>query len=287
MRPASTFIAMMVLAMITTAACAGGPDLAKQGLAAQQQGDWPAAIDFYSQALAAGDLTTKSKAQVLGLRANAYGATGAFDKALTDFAAAMDVMPGQPAPYVGRSIVYRQMGNYGHAIEDASTAIEHSPGYVLAYTNRGLANFYAGNFAAAAEDFTHSQKDDPAEPDFVLWLHLSRARAGQDDAAELAANAARINPSIWSGPAVHFFLGKVSAQDLLILAGSQNLVTEMQQTCEATFYLGEADLLAGDKNGARYNFQAALKGCERYKTNYAWFSNAYGAALTELNRLAQ
>ncbi len=197
----------------------------------------------------------------------------------------MDVIPGQPAPYVGRSIVYRQIGDYAHAIEDTTTAIGHSPAYTLAYTNRGLANFYAGNFAAAAEDFTHSQKDDPTEPDFVLWLHLSRARAGQQDAAELAANAARINPSIWSGPAVYFFLNKVSAQDLPILAGSQNLVIEMQQTCDAFFYLGEADLLAGDKNGARYNFQAALKGCERYKTNYAWFSHAYGAALTELTRL--
>ena len=288
MRFARTFLAamvMMVAGMTTNAAHAGGPDLAKQGLAAQQQGDWPTAIDLYSQALAAGDLSTKSKAQLLGLRANAYGATGAFDKALADFAAAMDALPGQPAPFIGRSIVYRQMGDYTHAIEDAGTALDHSPGYSLAYTNRGLANFYAGNFAAAAEDFAHSQKDDPTEPDFVLWLHLSRARAGQDDAAELEANAARINPTIWSGPAVYFFLGKVSAQDLPILAGSQNLVIEMQQTCEALFYLGEADLLAGDKNGARYNFRAALKGCERYKTNYAWFSNAYGAALTELKRM--
>ena len=284
MRRTLLFTALLMAAMMT-AAHAGGPDLAKQGLAAQQQGDWPSAIDFYSQALADGDLNKKGEAQVLGLRANAYGATGFLDKAMADFAAAMDAVPGQPAPYVGRSIVYRQMGDYAHAIEDAGTAIDHSPGYALAYTNRGLANFYAGNFAAAAEDFTHSQKDDPTEPDFVLWLHLSRARAGQDDAAEFTANAIRINTSVWSGPAVSFFLGRVSEQDLPILAGSTNLVIEMQQTCDAYFYLGEAALLAGDRNDARYNFEAALKGCETYKTNYAWFSHAYGAALTELKRM--
>jgi len=180
MRLARTFIAMMVTVMVvgmtTAAAFAGGLNLAKQGLAAQHEGDWPKAIDLYSQALAAGDLTSESKAFVLGLRANAYGATGAFDKSMADFAVAMDAVPGESAPYVGRSIVYRQMGDYAHAIEDASTAIAHSPAYTLAYTNRGLANFYAGNFAAAAEDFTHSQKDDPTEPDFVLWLHLSRPR---------------------------------------------------------------------------------------------------------------
>ncbi len=277
-------IALMVTAMATTAH-AGGVDLAKQGQAAQQKGDWAQAIDLYSQALAAGDLSTKSKALVLGLRANAYGATGDRDHALADFAAAMDAEPGQPAPYVGRSIVYRQMRDYVHAIEDATTAIGHSPAYALAFTNRGLANFYAGNFAAAADDFFESHKYDPGEPDFVLWLHLSRARAGQDDSAEFAANAAKINPSIWSGPAVLFFLNKVSAQDLPMLANSQNLVIQMQQNCEASFYLGEAALLAGDKSGARYNFEAVLKDCDKYKANYAWFSNAYGAALEELARL--
>ena len=283
----STLAAAFLLAMISLAgsAWAGGLQFAKQGLAAQQTGDWPKAIDLYSQALAAGDLNKESKAFVLGLRANAYGASGDHDDALSDLAAAMDANPGQPAPYVGRSIVYRQMRDYVHAIEDATTALGHSPGYALAYTNRGLANFYAGNFAAAADDFFESHRNDPGEPDFVLWLHLSRARAGQDDAAEFAANAAKINPSLWSGPAVLFFLGKVSAENLPMLTASANLVIQMQQNCEASFYLGEAALLAGDKSGARYNFQAVLKACDIYKSNYAWFSNAYGAALEELARL--
>jgi lipoprotein NlpI len=280
---------LLIVLMMTMAnvALAGGADLARQGLAAQQQGEWRQAIDLYSQALAAGDLNPKAKAEVLGLRANAYGVTSADDKALVDFAAAMDAVPGQPAPYVGRSIVYRQMGDYAHAIEDATTAIGHSPAYALAYTNRGLANFYAGNFAAAADDFFQSRKADPREPDFVVWLHLARARAGQDDGAELAANSAPINPDTWSGPAVYFFLGRVNPEDLPTLAATPNPVVQMQQSCEASFYLGEADLLAGDKNAARWNFQAVLKACDLYKANYAWFSNAYGGALTELKRLGQ
>jgi lipoprotein NlpI len=286
MRALPLLIALLMTAMANMAH-AGGVELARQGLAAQQQGQWQQAIDLFSQALAAGDLSTKNKAEVLGLRANAYGATGSSDKALADFAAAMEVAPGQPAPYVGRSIVYRQMGDYAHAIEDATTALAHSPAYVLAHTNRGLANFYAGNFAAAADDFFQSRKADPREPDFVVWLHLARARAGQDDGAELAANAAPINPDIWSGPAVYFFLGKVNPEDLPTLAATQNPVVQMQQSCEASFYLGEADLLAGDKGAARWNFQAVIKACDLYKSNYAWFSNAYGGALTELKRLDQ
>jgi lipoprotein NlpI len=287
MQVSLALIALLLAVATATPAAAGGVDLAKQGLAAQHQGEWQRAADLYSQALAAGDLSEKGKAQVLGLRANAYGVTGAYDKALTDFAAAIDAVPGQPAPYVGRSIIYLQLRDYAHAIEDASTAIGHSPAYVLAFTNRGLANFYAGNFAAAADDFFESHKDDPGEPDFVLWLHLSRARAGEDDQAEFAANAAKINPKEWSGPAVYFFLGKVAAADLPGLAASPNPVLQRQQGCDASFYLGEAALVADDKDEARRQFQAVLTACDVYRTNYAWFSHTYGAALEEMRRLSQ
>jgi lipoprotein NlpI len=174
-------------------AIAGGLDLAKAGLTAQRKGDWDRAMQFYQQALEAGDLSPAMQARVHGLRANAYGIEGLHDKAGADFAAAMALTPNDPAPYVGRSILDRQMANYTSAMADASAAIALKPDYVLAYTNRGLAEFYAGRFAAA-EDFAKSQAADPGEPDFVLWLHLARARAGQDDKDELARNAARLDP---------------------------------------------------------------------------------------------
>jgi lipoprotein NlpI len=278
-------VLLLMLAAPGQPARAGGLELANSGLAAQQQGKWDQAIDLYTQALASGDLPDNTKARVLGLRGNAYGATGAAKRALADFAAAIDLTPGQPAPYVGRGIVYRQMGDYGHAIADDDTAIAHSPGYVLAFTNRGLANFYAGRFAAAAEDFAKSSADDPGEADFVLWLHLSRARAGQDDSAEFARNAARIDPKQWAGPAVHLFLGQLKPDDLPAAAASPNSALQRQQGCEASFYLGEAALLAGQKAAARRQFQDVLDGCDLYKANYSWFSLVYGAALTELQRL--
>jgi lipoprotein NlpI len=278
-------VLLLMFAAPTQSARAGGLDLANGGLAAQQQGKWDQAIDLYSQALASGDLPNNTKARVLGLRGNAYGATGAPARALADFAAAIDLTPGQPAPYVGRSIVYRQMGDYDHAIADDDTAIAHSPGYVLAFTNRGLANFYAGRFAAAAEDFLKSNADDPGEADFVLWLHLSRARADQDDGAEFARNAARIDPKPWAGPAVQFFLGQMKPDDLPAAAASPNAALQRQQACEASFYLGEFALLAGEKAEARRQFQIVLDGCDLYKANYSWFSLVYGAALTERQRL--
>ncbi len=280
-------VLLSAMAMGSAPTSAAGVDLAKAGLAAQQQGEWGKAIELYTQALAAGDLGDKTKAHVLGLRANAYGATGLPDQALADFAAAIDIDPGQPAPYVGRSIVYRQMGAYDKAIADDDTAIEHSPGYALAFTNRGLGNFYAGHFAASARDFARSQADDPTEPDFVLWLHLAHARAGQDDSEELARNAVKIDRNQWAGAAVYFYLGQVRAEDLPAAAVSPNPTLQRQQGCEASFYLGEDALLAGRKDEARKFFQSVLDACDMDKPNYSWSSPQYGAAMEELKRLDQ
>ncbi len=288
--PAACLILLILLgaiAMSNAPARAAGLDLAKAGLAAQQQGEWGKAIELYTQALAAGDLNDKTKAHVLGLRANAYGAIALPDQALADFAAALEITPGEPAPYVGRSIVYRQMGDYDKAIADDDAAIAHSPGYAFAFTNRGIANFYAGHFAAAAEDFAKSRADDPAEPDFVLWLHLAHARAGQNDSEELARNAEKIDRNRWAGAAVYFYLGQVKAEGLPAAAASGNSAIQRQQGCEASFYLGEDALLAGHKDEARKFFQSVLDACDLYKFSYSWFSQAYGAAKEELKRLDQ
>ena len=281
------FVLLGTIALGSPAASAAGLDLAQAGLAAQQQGEWGKAIELYTQALAAGDLPAKTQARVLGLRANAYGASGLADQALADFAAALEITPGEPAPYVGRSIVYRQIGDYEKAIADDDAAIVHSPGYALAFTNRGIANFYAGHFAAAAEDFAKSHADDPAEPDFVLWLHLAHARAGQNDSEELARNAEKIDRNRWAGAAVYFYLGQVKAEDLPAAAATGNSVIQRQQGCEASFYLGEDALLAGRKNEARKLFRSVLDACDIYKSSYSWFSPDYGAAKEELKRLDQ
>ena len=283
-RPLLAILVASIFTVCNTAQ-AGGLDLAKAGLAAQQHGDWDQALQLYGQALDAGDLTPQTQARVLGLRANAYGVKGLYDKAKADFSAAIEVTPNDPAPYVGRSIVYRQMGDYSRAVADDDAAITLKPDYDFAYTNRGLAEFYAGQFAMAAEDFAKSQAADPGEPDFVLWLHISRARAGQDDKDELARNAAKVDPERWAGPAVALFLDRIKPEDLPAKAADENPTFKRQQGCEASFYLGEYALLRGRTDEAKHLFQSVLDDCALYKTTYAYFSQVYGAAKEELKRI--
>ena len=274
-----------MLAVLAAPAWANGLDLAKQGLAAQQKGDWNGAVALYTQALATGDLADKAKVQVMGLRANALGSSGDAAGAIAEFDALIKFAPGDPKPLVGRSIAERQAERYDSAIADATAALALKNDDVFANTNRGLAELYAGKFAEAAEDFAKSSAADPKEPDFVLLLHISRARAGQDDAKEFAANAAKLDLKSWSGAAVAMFLGKLSPEETRRAANvEQNPVVRNQQHCEAAYYLGEDAFLKKHPNEARDLFDEVLKSCAMYRGTYAYFSNVYGAAKTELDR---
>ena len=277
----------LLLTSIGYSAWANASDLVKAGMGAQQRGDWSQAADLYGQALASGELSPKGRAQVLGLRANAYGTQGLYNQAIGDFAEAIKIAPADPTPLVGRSIVHRQIGDYDRAIADDDAALKLVPDYTFAFTNRGMANFYAGHFAAAAGDFKKSQAADPTEPDFVLWLHLSRARAGEDDAQELARMAAKVDVKSWAGPAVALFLGQMKPEEVRAAAADKNPALQRQQGCEAAFYLGENALLHGRKDEARTQFQSVLEQCAMYKVNYVYFSHVYGAAQTELKRMGQ
>jgi lipoprotein NlpI len=276
---------VLLLCVATGAAWANGLDQARAGVAAQQRGDWSTAANLFDQALAAGDLPDKAKIQVMGLRANAYGSMGLVDKAVAAFSDVIKAAPGDPQPLVGRSIVYRQMAKYDDAIADATAALKIKDDYTYAFTIRGLSELYAARFAQAAEDFVKSNAADPKEPDFVLWLHIARARAGQDDAKELAANAAKLDLKTWSGAAVAMFLGQATPDTTRAAADNeQNPVIRKQQHCEAAYYLGEDALLHAKPNDARILFQEVLDTCAMYKANYAYFSNVYGAAKEELAR---
>jgi lipoprotein NlpI len=275
----------LFLVAMTGIAWANAADLAKAGFAAQQKGDWDTAVGLYSQALASGELSEKGTIQIMGLRANAYGSKGAADKAVADFTEVIKRAPADPMPLVGRSIAYRQLGKYDLAVADADAALKLKSDYVFAYVSRAAANFYAGQFARAVEDYAKAQASDPSDPDLVLWLHVSRARACQDDAEELARNAAKLDLNVWSGAAVAFYLGRLKPEEVKAASADPNPFVKVQQGCEASFYLAEDALLRAKSDDAKRLFQEVLDGCAAYKANYVYFSNVYGAAKEELKRL--
>ena len=81
------------------------------------------------------------------------------------------------------------------------------------YSERGKTQFIAARYAAAAADLEQSLTlgsvaragDVLWFPYQAAWLHIARARAGQNDAEELARNAGKIDLKQWPGTMIAFF----------------------------------------------------------------------------------
>jgi len=106
----------------------------------------------------------------------------------------------------------------------------------------------------------------------MLWLYLARRHSGQDAAAELSAHAARVKDKSWPYPIIDFYLGRRSADEML------SEVAEPGEQCEAHFFLGEWQLLRGNKTDAKSAFQAAVDVCPKRFL-------VYDGAVAELKRL--
>ena len=95
----------------------------------------------------------------------------------------------------------------------ALTALDTALHTDLPYWRRALAKLYTNDAAAAADNAAMALKLKPAYPYYAIWLHVARARAGQNDADEIAANAKKIDRSQWPWPIVALFLGSMNPDE--------------------------------------------------------------------------
>jgi len=285
MRKLGWLLLPMLLLANPVPASADGVALANAGHQAQLQGQWDEAIRLYDAALAAGDLNPKGRLLIMGLRANALGVRGRTEEAIAGFDAVIALDPQNPAPYVGRGMVHLQRGEADLAIADDDAAIRIAPQDSFARANRAMAAFYLGKFADAAKDYAIVQAGDPTDAGFLLWLHLARARADIEDDAAFQRDAAAIDTKDWPGPVVAYFRGRATAGQVEAAAAIGSKAAQLQQGCDAGFYLGEDALIQGRKDEAKQRFAKVLSDCDLYRSNFIYFSRSYGAAAAELKRL--
>jgi lipoprotein NlpI len=98
------------------------------------------------------------------------------------------------------------------------------------------------------------------------------------DRDELSANASEIDANIWPGPIVAMYVGRATVDQVEFAAAHGDSGTNAQRQCEASFYSGEYQLLAGRPDQAKENLKLAASDCP---------SNYYerAAASGELNEL--
>jgi lipoprotein NlpI len=120
---------------------------------------------------------------------------------------------------------------------------------------------YAGRVAAAVDDFAALTRIQPTNPYALLWLHIVRRRAGQDDKQELEANAARVDQRRWPWPIVAFYLGNEGADAVFAAATTTSTGNPQTRLCDADFFIATDRLVSRDQREARGLLEAAVKDC--------------------------
>lgn len=183
-------------------------------------------------------------------------------KAIADYTAALKADPADSTNRTSRADVYEELGRYPEASADYDEWIKQNPRGPFGYWARGRLNLVQGRYPQAAADLAKAASLKPSDAYNVLWLHLARAKAGTDDAAELQANAGRVNRTVWPGPLVDYLTGKADAAAVLAKASAAEGKTKTSQTCEAQMFLGQDDLAKGRKAQGMDRLQAAARACE-------------------------
>ena len=223
-------------------------------------------------------------------RGQAHHLNGEYDLAIADFDAAQK-LDATVLTGVQRAASLRAKGDYEGAVAGYSAALtadlkDSGLDAWDVYNERGTTYFLAERFDTAAADFEKALTAGSAShngdvlwlPYQVAWLHLARARAGQDDAAELARNAANIDVKQWPGTLVAYFLGQVTP-DQLSPPSSHGQMGHGRE-CNLSFFVAEQALIKRDSAEAGRQFQRALGVCNIHTTIYL----AAGAELKRLKK---
>ena len=162
---------------------------------------------------------------------------------------------------------------------NAAVQIGKAPDNSEFYWRRALAKLYMSDAAAAADDAAMALKLRPAYPYYAIWLHVARARAGQSDADEMAANGKNVDRSKWPWPIVALFLGLMNPDGVQTAASAaEQPRARAAQSCEANFFIGVFQIEKGAPAGARPLLQSAADHCP-----YSFVQHS--AARLELKRL--
>ena len=211
-------------------------------------------------------------------RGQDYHMNGQYDQAIADFDAALK-LKNSPVTIIQRGASYRAKGDYDRAVADYTAVIAADAkdsgldGWEI-YNERGIAEFFAAHYDTAAADFdkaltlgsTTRTGDVLWLPYQAAWLHIARARAGQNDAEELARNAGKIDLKQWPGTLIAFFLGQVKLEQMSPPSshGSMGRARE----CNLSFFTGEHALIKADSAEAARLFLRAREVCNIHTVHY-------------------
>ena len=253
-------------------AIALGPDNAEayndRGASWRAKGDMTRAIADLDRAIKLDPKSAKAYTE----RGGIWLAKRDNERAFADFDQAIKLNPNLPLAYNGRGVIWSIRGDSDPAIADFDRAIRLFPRFADAFGNRGYAKFFKGDFDASAADFLKVIEIDPNQYT-LLWRFMARGRVGQNGADELSTASGRLKSKEWPYALIEFYVGRRSLEDTRAAAKSPG------EQCEAAFYIGEWQLLRGNRLEAQEELRKATADtCPRDFIEYK-------GAVAELKRL--
>jgi tetratricopeptide (TPR) repeat protein len=232
-------------------------------------------------------------ASLYAARAQAYDMNGRYDAAIADYDAALK-LANSPVTLAQRAGSEFAKADYDRAVADFTAAIdlvtkdpkETRVEAMDIYSERGYVQFVAARYAAAAADFEKAIAMGTAKrtgdvlwlPYQTAWLHLARARGGQNDAEELARDAGKIDLKQWPGTLTAYFLGQIKMDELTPPSNHGSMGRSRE--CGVAFFAGEQALAKKDNAGATTLLTRARAACNIHTVYYL-------AAGVDLKRLGK
>ena len=206
-------------------------------------------------------------------RGHLYDSRKDHDRAIADFTKAIEINPKDTIAYCSRGNAYANKKDHDRAVVDYTKAIEIDPKYASASSNRGIAYRAKGELdqaiASASADLLRAiELGDEAYP--LLFRFLAQERAGETATPELEANVACLKTKEWPYPVIELYLGLRSSEATLAAADKPG------ERCEAYFFIGESNILRGDRDEAAKALKVAARTCSK---------NWSAQATAELKRL--
>ena len=236
----------------------------------QGTNEYDAAIADYEKAMqlrgASPDITT-NLAPIYVCRAYQEQQSNRLDAALADFNKAVELQPDLAEGYAYRGWLEQQQGNLDGAEADSFEAGKLDSSLA---TNTDLQLRYLGPIRYERHELTNALADfheicefNPIDDyaHFDVWLCSSSLGNSEKATEELKTWLSARGPKAsgdWPSEVGRFLAGQKTERDLLSAAESTVNKKDKEQHCEAYFYIGAKDLIAGDKTGAAAEFRKYL-----------------------------
>lgn len=235
---------------------------ANRGIAKREKGDVDAAVTDLTRAIECDSKLVLA----YGNRGTARESQGDLDGASADFTRAMELDPKNAGAYRSRGFVKLRQSNFEGAIADYTRALELAPKDASVYQARGFIHFARRAWKESLDDFRKSIELEPSRPYPRLLIWLVRCRQGEQAAAteelqRYLKEANKADDDAWVRALARAMAGEMPEEELLKLTESpiHRRYTVQQLKCEAHFYIGSRELLAGRRDAARDRFKKCLE----------------------------